>query len=109
MGILHLGNAHREKTRSTNKIDLDNECLLKLFQMASLWRDGYIMGFVKRHEVESMLVEKPPGCFLLRFTDSEPGGITIAYTKKNDFYRKFQNLKNQRARWHIAVASGRGS
>jgi hypothetical protein len=46
------------------------------------------MGFVTKHVAESMLLQKQSGCFLLRFSDSELGGITIAYVRKPDPYRK---------------------
>jgi len=56
--------------------------------MSRLWKEGYIMGFVTKHAAESMLLQKQSGCFLLRFSDSELGGITIAYVRKPDPYRK---------------------
>lgn len=46
------------------------------------------MGFVTKQAAESMLLQKQSGCFLLRFSDSELGGITIAYVRKSDPYRK---------------------
>jgi len=42
------------------------------------------MGFVSKHVAESLLLQKPSGCFLLRFSDSELGGITIAYVRQPD-------------------------
>lgn len=59
-----------------------------VFQMSRLWKEGFIMGFVTKHTAESMLLQKQSGCFLLRFSDSELGGITIAYVRKPDPYRK---------------------
>ena len=38
-----------------------------------------IMGFVTKTESQDMLMSKPNGTFLLRFSDSELGGITIAW------------------------------
>ncbi|CAG9767639.1 unnamed protein product [Ceutorhynchus assimilis] len=43
------------------------------------WVDGAIMGFVKKKQAEEMLSTCPAGTFLLRFSDSELGGITIAW------------------------------
>ncbi|KAL1491221.1 hypothetical protein ABEB36_011852 [Hypothenemus hampei] len=43
------------------------------------WMDGAIMGFVKKKEAEDMLASCLAGTFLLRFSDSELGGITIAF------------------------------
>ena len=37
------------------------------------------MGFVTKTESQDMLMSKPNGTFLLRFSDSELGGITIAW------------------------------
>ncbi len=56
--------------------------------MSRLWREGLIMGFVNKHAAEAMLIQKQVGCFLLRFSDSELGGITIAYVRKPDAFRK---------------------
>ncbi|XP_055953288.1 signal transducer and activator of transcription 5B-like isoform X2 [Argiope bruennichi] len=44
-----------------------------------LWTDGLIIGFIGRHQAEEMLLKKCTGTFLLRFSDSEAGGVTIAW------------------------------
>lgn len=38
-----------------------------------------ILGFIRKKEAEEMLAKCPKGTFLLRFSDSELGGITIAW------------------------------
>lgn len=43
------------------------------------WNDGSIMGFVGRRPAEEMLKNSKSGTFLLRFSDSELGGVTIAW------------------------------
>uniref|UniRef100_A0A8C7NSE8 Signal transducer and activator of transcription n=1 Tax=Oncorhynchus mykiss TaxID=8022 RepID=A0A8C7NSE8_ONCMY len=43
------------------------------------WNDGAILGFVNKQQAQDMLMSKPNGTFLLRFSDSEIGGITIAW------------------------------
>ncbi|CAG9825338.1 unnamed protein product [Phaedon cochleariae] len=43
------------------------------------WVDGAIMGFVRKKQAEEMLSSCNCGTFLLRFSDSELGGITIAW------------------------------
>ncbi|XP_042239930.1 signal transducer and activator of transcription 5B-like isoform X2 [Homarus americanus] len=43
------------------------------------WNDGSIMGFVGRRQAEEMLKNSKSGTFLLRFSDSELGGVTIAW------------------------------
>uniref|UniRef100_A0A8C4NUH4 Signal transducer and activator of transcription n=1 Tax=Dicentrarchus labrax TaxID=13489 RepID=A0A8C4NUH4_DICLA len=45
------------------------------------WNDGAILGFVNKQQAQDMLLSKPNGTFLLRFSDSEIGGITIAWNK----------------------------
>lgn len=38
------------------------------------------MGFIKKRQAEELLSTCAPGTFILRFSDSELGGITIAWT-----------------------------
>ena len=41
-------------------------------------------GFLTRQQTEEYLNKSPNGTFLIRFSDSEPGGVTIAWiTGKN--------------------------
>ena len=47
--------------------------------MRALWIDGAIMGFVGRKYAEDLLKASASGTFLLRFSDSELGGVTIAW------------------------------
>ncbi|GFY54746.1 signal transducer and activator of transcription 5B [Trichonephila inaurata madagascariensis] len=47
--------------------------------LRNLWNDGLIIGFIGRHQAEEMLLKKCNGTFLLRFSDSEAGGVTIAW------------------------------
>lgn len=37
------------------------------------------MGFIRKKQAEEMLSACPGGTFLLRFSDSELGGVTIAW------------------------------
>ncbi|XP_060516517.1 signal transducer and activator of transcription 5B isoform X2 [Cylas formicarius] len=46
------------------------------------WVDGAIMGFIRKRQAEDMLASRPAGTFLLRFSDSELGGITIAWVSE---------------------------
>ena len=43
------------------------------------WKDGLIMGFIGRHATEAILLGSLPGTFLLRFSESELGGVSIAW------------------------------
>ncbi|XP_074835598.1 signal transducer and activator of transcription 6 isoform X2 [Carettochelys insculpta] len=54
-------------------LDLTKRCL------KSYWSDRLIVGFISKQYVSKLLGAAPDGTFLLRFSDSEIGGITIAY------------------------------
>jgi len=53
--------------------------------MADLWKAGHIEGFISKEKAEAMLQDKLLGTFLLRFSDSVLGGITIAYARRHGF------------------------
>ncbi|XP_061872767.1 signal transducer and activator of transcription 5B-like isoform X1 [Colius striatus] len=55
------------------------------------WNDGAILGFINKQQAHDLLINKPDGTFLLRFSDSEIGGITIAW-KFDSSERMFWNL-----------------
>ncbi|CAM4678585.1 unnamed protein product [Leuciscus chuanchicus] len=69
-------------------IDLTKKCL------RDYWSEGLIFGFIGKHHLHVLLQNKPNGTFLLRFSDSEMGGITIAYVGPSDNGgRKIQNIQ----------------
>jgi len=51
--------------------------------MRGPWSDGYIMAFVSKNRAEELLTACVGGTFLLRFSDSELGGVTIAYVRQD--------------------------
>ena len=53
--------------------------------MKGPWSEGYIMGFASKLEVEQILLDNSMlnGTFILRFSDSEIGGISIAYVRQD--------------------------
>jgi len=57
--------------------------------LKELWCDGLIMGFVERQIAESMLLQCEPGTFLLRFSDSIMGAITIAFLNEGNVFAIF--------------------
>lgn len=59
---------------------MNKKCLF-VFTCLSLCRA--ILGFVNKQQAQDMLMSKPNGTFLLRFSDSEIGGITIAWVAEN--------------------------
>lgn len=50
------------------------------------------MGFIKKNDAEQMLTRYDTGTFLLRFSDSELGGLTVAWTGRK-FYIKLNSNK----------------
>ena len=57
------------------------------------------MGFVTKVESQEMLMSKPNGSFLLRFSDSELGGITIAWVADQEgLYQLFNPFLGQ---WNV--------
>ncbi|XP_071585594.1 signal transducer and activator of transcription 6 isoform X4 [Heliangelus exortis] len=54
-------------------LDLTKRCL------KNYWSDRLISGFISKQYVCKLLSTEPDGTFLLRFSDSEIGGVTIAH------------------------------
>ncbi|XP_034392524.1 signal transducer and activator of transcription 6 isoform X1 [Cyclopterus lumpus] len=48
------------------------------------WSEGLIFGFIGKQHLHLILKDRPNGTFLLRFSDSEIGGITIAYVSATE-------------------------
>lgn len=55
--------------------------ILKVTQqhLTPLWKEGAILGFVEKKLSEEMISRCSPGTFLLRFSDSELGGVSISF------------------------------
>jgi len=56
---------------------------LTSLHMRGPWNEGLIMGFVSKNRAEELLMGCTPGTFLLRYSDSELGGVTIAYMQQD--------------------------
>lgn len=54
--------------------------------LSPLWKDGAILGFVDKKVAEDMLINCPVGSFLIRFSDSKLGGVSIAYVNECNGY-----------------------
>ncbi|RUS70066.1 hypothetical protein EGW08_022172 [Elysia chlorotica] len=54
--------------------------------LKDLWTDEAIIGFVSKTQAQDWLRNQPQGTFLLRFSDSEIGGITIAWTGETEVW-----------------------
>lgn len=60
----------------------------------SYWSDKLIFGFIGKQHLHLILKDRPNGTFLLRFSDSEIGGITIAYVSASENGgQKVQNIQ----------------
>ena len=46
--------------------------------------DSLIIGFISKQKAQDWLLMRPTGTFLLRFSDSEIGGITIAWVSDDN-------------------------
>uniref|UniRef100_A0A9L0RPG1 Signal transducer and activator of transcription n=1 Tax=Equus caballus TaxID=9796 RepID=A0A9L0RPG1_HORSE len=69
-------------------LDLTKRCL------RSYWSDRLIIGFISKQYVTSLLLNEPDGTFLLRFSDSEIGGITIAHViRGQDGSSQIENIQ----------------
>ncbi|XP_077456784.1 signal transducer and activator of transcription 6 [Stigmatopora argus] len=62
--------------------------------LRAYWSDGLIFGFIGKQHLHLILKQRPNGTFLLRFSDSEIGGITIAYVGAADSGEPNQIIKN---------------
>ncbi|XP_051914693.1 signal transducer and activator of transcription 6 isoform X2 [Hippocampus zosterae] len=62
--------------------------------LRTYWSDGLIFGFIGKQHLHLILKERPNGTFLLRFSDSEIGGITIAYVAASEMGEHKQIIKN---------------
>nr|XP_032619234.1 signal transducer and activator of transcription 4 isoform X3 [Chelonoidis abingdonii] len=62
------------------------EAILDLIKkhILPLWIDGYIMGFVSKEKERVLLRDKMPGTFLLRFSESNLGGITFTWVDSSE-------------------------
>ncbi|XP_062972316.1 signal transducer and activator of transcription 4 [Elgaria multicarinata webbii] len=62
------------------------EAILDLIKkhILPLWIDGCIMGFVSKGKERGLLKDKMPGTFLLRFSESNLGGITFTWVSQSE-------------------------
>nr|XP_028606503.1 signal transducer and activator of transcription 4 isoform X1 [Podarcis muralis] len=62
------------------------EAILELIKkhILPLWIDGCIMGFVSKEKERNLLKDKMPGTFLLRFSESNLGGITFTWVSRSE-------------------------
>ncbi|XP_058498185.1 signal transducer and activator of transcription 6 [Solea solea] len=62
--------------------------------LKTYWSEGLIFGFIGKQHLHLILQDRPNGTFLLRFSDSEIGAITIAYVSASENGgQKIQNIQ----------------
>ncbi|XP_031639934.1 signal transducer and transcription activator-like [Contarinia nasturtii] len=68
--------------------------ILKLTReyLRDAWKNGLIEGFVSKSKAEKMLLDCQPGTFLFRFSDTELGGISVAWVEENDGMLEVKHL-----------------
>ena len=59
--------------------------------LASVWKKGFVIGFISRLNANSFLEDSPEGTFLLRFSDSVLGGVTIG-SRLSKSCKSIQNI-----------------
>uniref|UniRef100_A0A3P8YS89 Signal transducer and activator of transcription n=1 Tax=Esox lucius TaxID=8010 RepID=A0A3P8YS89_ESOLU len=73
---------------------LDNIIDLVKKYILALWNEGYIMGFISKERERAILSPKPPGTFLLRFSESsKEGGITFTWVEKDIRKTQIQSVE----------------
>uniref|UniRef100_G3NDX8 Signal transducer and activator of transcription n=1 Tax=Gasterosteus aculeatus aculeatus TaxID=481459 RepID=G3NDX8_GASAC len=58
-----------------------------------VWNENYIMGFVSKEMERTLLKDREPGTFLLRFSESHLGGITFTWVEHNANGVKFNSVE----------------
>jgi hypothetical protein len=72
--------------------------LTKSKHLQQHWNDGGIIGFIGKAESQEKLRSKPLKSFLLRYSDSEIGGLTIAWVGEGEEGITVWNLQPQTLR-----------
>ncbi|XP_053667852.1 signal transducer and transcription activator-like [Anopheles marshallii] len=62
--------------------------------LQEFWLNGRIIGFIRREQAEQYLTKCQPGTFLLRFSETVVGGISIVFVhESNDGQRKILHVQ----------------
>ena len=68
--------------------------LMKTKYCVRHWNDRAIVGFIQKQECEKILSNKELGTFMMRFSDSELGGLTVS-SAKPIFRKKIKSSKTR--------------
>lgn len=80
----HLKTYWSEGWGDVPSVSLVSDTCYSLVIMSSVWVHRLIFGFIGKQHLHLILKDRPNGTFLLRFSDSEIGGITIAYVSASE-------------------------
>ncbi|XP_040004246.1 signal transducer and activator of transcription 4 isoform X2 [Xiphias gladius] len=61
--------------------------------LLAVWNENYIMGFVSKEMERTLLKDREPGTFLLRFSESHLGGITFTWVEHDNGDVKFNSVE----------------
>ena len=61
--------------------------LMKHKLCVNYWNDHAVVGFIDRRECEQILQSQPHGTFLMRFSDSELGALSVRILTRSTFWR----------------------
>ena len=80
--ILSLKQINHDKLPNSSHTFWDWFCSMMVLTqqyLRSLWKKKYLVGFISRLDANALLEKSPEGTFLLRFSESVSGGVTIGY------------------------------
>ena len=75
-----------------NKESIREDCSFSLWEwffgiaeltrkhLADQWAEGLVAGFLSKERARERLLASAPGTFLIRFSESELGALTVAYS-----------------------------
>lgn len=69
----------------------DSMMILTQEYLSALWKEDFVIGFISRHKANAMLEISTEGTFLLRFSESVLGGVTIG--------QRLAKTSSQSVRW----------
>jgi signal transducer and activator of transcription 5B len=55
------------------------------YELADIWNDGLINGFVSKKRAEELLSQTRDGTFLLRFSESKLNAVSFSYNVEGEF------------------------
>ncbi|GMR46243.1 hypothetical protein PMAYCL1PPCAC_16438, partial [Pristionchus mayeri] len=53
-------------------------------KLLKFWDEGWLIGFISKHDASSQLMQMPHSSFLLRFSDTQTGAVSICFALEDD-------------------------